>query len=217
MIILTDEQGSAAWVESRLGTCTSSRFDSIIQPSTGKLSKSCTKYACQLIAEEILGYPVDDAASSPFMIRGTKLEADAVAWYELTTDCDTTKCGLILRDDKRVGCSPDRLVGAPGGLEIKVPNVVNHLAFLLGDAEVAQKYRPQVQGCLLITEREWWDTLSYNPQLGNVIVRAYRDEPYIKLLDAALSQFLEHVAELKDKLVRAGHFPDLAVPALKLA
>lgn len=216
MIRLDMPQGSPEWTAARLAVATASRFDEILTNKTAKFSASSTRYAWELIAEEILGYPVEEA-SSQFMARGTILEKKAVAYYELRKDCDTEAVGFLLRDDGRVGCSPDRLVGTDGLLEIKVPSAVNHLGYMIGDEEIRLKYRAQVQGQLLIAERAWCDTLSYNPDLGSIIVRTVRDEEYIEKLSAGLTQFLQYVDDCKDKLVRAGHFPDLAVPALKLA
>jgi YqaJ-like viral recombinase domain len=214
MIRIDCEQGSIDWIEARLGIPTASRFDEIITPKTMKMSASCEKYACELIAEKILGYPMDQASSS-FMVRGSVLEKKAVDFYELRRDCDTEKVGVILRDDRRVGCSPDRLVGVDGLLEIKCPNAANHIGYLLDADGIG--YRAQVQGQLWVTGRSWVDTLSYNPELPPALVRVQRDEEFIGKLAQAVDHFLSFVDESMLKLARAGHIPPIEAPALRIA
>lgn len=213
MIRLDVEQGSPAWFAARLGIPTASRFDDIVTAKTLKLSNSCTKYALELIAGEVLGYDVH-LASSGFMARGTALEQKAVDYYELQRDCETEQVGLILRDDRRVGCSPDRLVGDDGLLEIKCPSAAVHLGYLLDNGI---GYRTQVQGQLWLAERDWCDTVSYNPDLPSAIMREERDDEFIIKLSDAVEQFINYVGDIKEKFVRRGYFPDLAVPALRIA
>lgn len=212
MIRLDVEQGSEAWYKARLGIPTASRFDEIITPSKWQLSKSSTRYAHELIASTILGYDVN-MVSSGFMTRGVELEQKAVDYYELHHDRETEQVGFILRDDGHVGCSPDRLVGDDGLLEIKCPSAAVHIGYLLNESI---GYTAQVQGQLWLTERAWCDTLSYNPDLPSCIVREERNEDVIRKLSEAVDQFLNHVWDLKASLVYRGYFPQLAVPALKL-
>lgn len=214
MIRLDMEQGSAEWVMARIGIPTASSFDKIITNKTAKLSESAAGYAHKLIAEKLLGISLDEATSS-FMERGAVMEQAAVAWYELQRDCDTEKVGFCLRDDGRAGCSPDRLVGGDGLLEIKCPSAHVHVGYLLDDAGIG--YRAQCQGQLWITGRRWIDTLSYHPQLPKALVRVERDEDYIGKLAAAVEQFLSFRDECLLKLARLGHIPQPDVPALKLA
>ena len=201
MIHLDVEQGSDEWIQARLGIPTASQFHRIITPKTLKLSQSADGYAYELLAEEILGHPIDEAESM-FMSRGSQMERDAVKFYEFTQGVQTERAGFILRDDRLVGCSPDRLVGADGGLEIKCYSAANHVAAML-NAE-AEKAKCQIQGGLWITGREWWDRLSYNPEMQSVITRSYRDEKFITVLADAVNQFVEFLAVCGKKLIRDG-------------
>lgn len=211
MIRLDCVQGSAEWAAARLAIPTASRFDEIITPKTMKPSASAEKYAWELIAEEILGYPVEEAADSGYMQRGTLLETKAVEFYELYRDVDTEQVGFILRDDRRVGCSPDRLVGANGLLEIKCPSAKQHIGYMLDDEGAL--YRCQVQGQLWLTGREWVDILSYNPELGSVVFRVGRDDKFIAALEAAVDAFLVLRDGMKAKLAARGYFPQIAPAA----
>jgi hypothetical protein len=83
--------------------------------------------------------------------------------------------GLCLHDEFECGASPDGLVGDDGGLEIKCPLPHTHVSYLRA-GDVTGKYIPQIQGCLWITGREWWDFMSYHPAMEDLIVRVYRDE-----------------------------------------
>lgn len=202
MIVLNCRQGSEEWTEARLGIPTASQYHRIITPKTGKFSSQADGYAHELLAEELLGHPVDEGASD-FMARGTALEKSAIDFYEFQNDVNTTRVGFILRDDKLTGCSPDRLVGDDGGLEIKCPSAKVHVGYMLG--RDADDYRCQVQGALWLTGRAWWDWLSYNPELAPVLTRFERDEAFIGKLAAAVDQFINYLDECRLKLVAGGY------------
>jgi hypothetical protein len=55
------------------------------------------------------------------MERGLIVEAEAADWYEFDQEVTVQRIGFITDDDHTVGCSPDRLVGDAGLLEIKAP------------------------------------------------------------------------------------------------
>jgi hypothetical protein len=214
MIRVDVEQGTSAWAAARLGIPTASQFDKIITPKTAKFSTQAEGYAHQLIAEQVLGMPLDNATSG-LMLRGSILEKTAVDFYELQKDCDTEAVGFILRDDRRVGCSPDRLVGEKGLLEIKAPAPHTHIGYLLDDQGIG--YKAQVQGQLWICEREWVDTLSYHPDMPPALVRQHRDDAFIRQLSMCVDQFLEMMLEMKQKLQKVGMFPGERIPPLMVA
>ncbi len=196
MIRVNVEQRTEEWLRERVGVPTASQFSRLIT-KTGKLSASANLYLYELVAENYLDALLDNVTTS-WMERGVQLEESAIAWYELQKDITTEKIGFCLTDDRRVGCSPDRLVGTQGGLEIKCPKPGTHVSYLLGSAET--EYKPQIQGCLWVCEREWWDFVSYNPVLPSALVRCYRDEAYIKTLAEIMDVFLDRLAEAKEKM-----------------
>lgn len=202
MIILDVEQGSEAWHKARFGRPTASNFNRIITP----LGKLCAKakvdaYIYQLAAEYILQKPCDNIQTD-FMARGTDLEKEARLNYELQTDTEVEQVGFCLTDNKQSGCSPDGLVGLDGGLEIKCLSASGHIAHLLDLS--ADKYKCQIQGSLYVTEREWWDQLSYNPVMLSPIIRYERDDTFIAILDQQLGIFLEKLEACKEKLKGMG-------------
>lgn len=196
MIILDLEQGSPEWGAARLGIPTASQFSRLLTP-TGKPSTSANGYMDELLAERLLGASLDQVTTD-WMRRGRELEASAVRYYELQRDCDTKAIGFVLRDDGKCGCSPDRLVGEDGLLEIKCPGAKTHVTYLRGDVSAAHK--PQTQGQLWICEREWCDVLSYHPEMPPALVRVDRDEAYIKALATVVAQFAARLDAESTKL-----------------
>lgn len=196
MKIHTMKQGSDEWVNARLGIPTASQFGRIFTPG-GRPSSAADDYLCQLLAERLLGVPVD--VSSEYMERGRGLEPDAVAFYEFERDADTTPVGFVTSDDGLVGCSPDRLVGDDGGLEIKIPSAKVHISYML-EGMLDGRYKPQVQGGLWVSGRRWWDTLSYHPGLRPALFRVERDEPYIAALAKEVYAFASRLQRAHDQL-----------------
>ena len=200
-IILDVEQGTTAWQMARIGLPTASCFDKIITEKSMKPSAQAFGYACRLLAEQKSGQPLDNATSG-FMQRGSLQERNAVRLYEFQHDVETTAVGFVLRDDRRVGCSPDRFVGTDGLLEIKSPAMHTHVEYLLDDEGVG--YRAQCQGQLWLCERDWIDTASYCPEWPTALVRQYRDEKFIAALAKAVDDFLVVVEMCKARLIAKG-------------
>jgi len=179
MRVNNHKQGSDEWLQSRLGKPTASNFGKLITP-TGKPSASADGYINELIAQRITG-ELPEFYTNSAMERGNELEPAAKALYEFTYGVEVVEAGLCLHDTLDCGASPDGLVGDDGGLEIKCPLPHNHIAYLRS-GDVTTKYIPQIQGCLWITGREWWDFMSYHPAMEDLIVRVERDNEYIKKL-----------------------------------
>jgi len=203
MIVHNVRQGSPAWMELRRGVPTASCFEKIITP-TGKPSAQAEKYMYDLLAEFVLGRPLE-GLKMPWMERGSELESDAALWYGFQRDVEPEVIGFCTTDDGRIGASPDRLVGEEGLLELKCPSPGVHVQYLLYPARGVDKaYYPQVQGQLYVTGRKWTDVVSYHPELPSVIVRVARDEEFIALLGSSLKTFCEELAKGKAELERRG-------------
>jgi len=190
-------QGSEEWQDARLGIPTASQFHRILTPKTLKPSKQARGYLHELLAERLLGEPLD-AASGGFMERGIILESEAAGWYALQSGKAVTECGFCLLDDRSAGASPDRLVGDDGLLEIKCYAPAHHVAALLGDADDA--HRLQIQGQLLVTGRAWCDLLFYHPSMPPKVVRHEADYELWQKLDNALRVFCAELALAWERL-----------------
>jgi hypothetical protein len=210
MKIIDVEQGTEAWLKARLGIPTASEFHRIITAVKGDLSKQARKYAHQLVAETLLGEPLDTGIGSlEWIMRGKLLEPQAVQQYEFTTDTETRAVGFVTTDCGRLGCSPDRLIiGQRGGLEIKCTAPATHMGFLIDGP--GDDYRQQVQGQLAIAELDYVDLYAFHPSLPPVQIRTYRDEPYIAKMRSALTEFLDMRDEMLLKAKAGGCFDAVA-------
>jgi hypothetical protein len=202
VIIVPCVQGEESWFRARMGIPTASNFHRIITPKTCAFSEQSAALAHELLAEWIVDHPIT-GPETDFMNRGHDLEDAAIEHYELLREVETSAVGFITTDDGMVGCSPDRLVGEDGGVEIKSHpgNPGIHVGFMLG-LPLEPKHKPQLQGCLWISERKWWDIISYHDEMSPVIVRIERDEEYIDKLAAAVNEFKDRLLAARLRLDR---------------
>lgn len=192
MIEVTCEQGTPEWMEVRRGVLTASDFGSIITP-TGKVSAQSKGLVCRLVAEWM--GECEDSYTTAAMERGHMLEPKAAEWYAFFQDVDLREVGHVyLDDDRLIGCSPDRLVGDDGGLELKCPLPKKQIETLLS-GKVPPEHKPQIQGNLWITGRKWWDFVSFCPHMPEFCKRVERDEKYIETLAEAAYDVQERVID----------------------
>ena len=177
MILHPVVQGTEAWRTLRLGIPTASNFEKIITPKSGKPSAQAEGYMLDLLAELVLGHPLEKIKTD-WMQRGNDLEAEAVDYYEFQTDSETTPVGFMTNEAGTVGASPDRIVTPELLLECKCPSAGTHLGYVLGKSGVDAEYRVQLQGQLYISECKAVDIISYHPQMPHAIVRIERDEEF---------------------------------------
>jgi hypothetical protein len=194
------EQNSPEWLALRAGIPTSSEFSKILTAG-GKASEQAEAYMHTLLAEWMLGKPLEDGYTNKWIEAGKEREDEAAVVYELQYDVETAKVGFVTTDDGFIGSSPDRLVGERGLLETKDPKHNTHIAYLLGKG-LDDKYRCQLQGQLFVCERDWVDIQSYYPGLPTHVIRVGRDEKYIALQRAALYTFVDRMREARRLLAQ---------------
>jgi hypothetical protein len=197
-------QYSETYDRLKLGIPTSSNFRKIITPQ-GKPSKQWREYACVLIAERILQRKIE-FYNSPAMERGLIVESEAADWYEFDQDVTVQKVGFITDDDHTVGCSPDRLVGEEGLLEIKAPLPHTQIEYWIS-GEVSERFRPQLQGQLYVSQRSWVDIVCWHDELPKVVVRVEPDEQFIKTLDRELQVFNFFIESVMEKIRAMNEVP----------
>ena len=202
-IILDCLQSTPEWFAARCGIATASNFDKICTPATAKASAQSEAYMYKLLAEWMTGAKAEEEPNE-WMLRGIELEGQARETYQFVTDNEVVTAGFIYSNEERlIGCSPDGLIpvndGDDGGLEIKCPAPHTHVEYLLG-GKIPTKYIPQVQGCMLVTGRRWWDFMSFHPEMPPLIVRVDRDDTYICKLSELLSAFNSEMQEKRAKL-----------------
>lgn len=179
MIIHDCTQGSDEWHKLRLGKLTASHAQAIATGGKG-LETLCRKLAC-----EIYTGSSEETYSNQNMITGVEEESFARMAFELETGLNVEQVGFI-EYSELVGCSPDGLIGTDLGIEIKRKTFSKHAELLLGGSFEPQ-YIWQVYMNMLITERDSWYLVSYNPKFKSksLFVEQFSpdEERYEKLLN----------------------------------
>lgn len=191
------EQGSDAWVSCRAGIPTASKFATVMAKGEGKIR---SEYMRKLAGEVITGQPMSSYKSEQ-MERGNVMEDEARETYAFICDADIRRVGFIRNGMK--GASPDSLIGDKGGLEIKTAEAHIQIDRLERD-RLPPEHVAQVQGNLWVSEREYWDFVSYWPGLPMLRVRVKRDEAYIKQMAGEIDRFNDELAELVERIRNYG-------------
>lgn len=191
------DQGSQAWLESRMGKVTASALSNVMMAKT---AAGYQNYMAQLICERLTGEPVETFKSAA-MEHGTETEPQARAFYELETGNEVVECGFIPHPTlANSGASPDGLIGDDGGIEIKAPQPAKHIKNLMGGT-IDKAYMLQMQWGMACTGREWWDFVSFNPSfpahLQLHVQKVKRDQEMIEDITASVTSFL---SEMESKL-----------------
>lgn len=195
------EQGTPEWHAARCGMVTASRFSDVLAKGQGKTRAS---YMRQVVAERLTGKPTE-SYSNAHMVRGTEQEPFARMAYEAFTGYVVEEAGFIAHPSGRYGCSPDGLIDADGGAEIKsvIPTV--QLETILA-GEYPSGHRAQIQGGMGITGRQWWDFVSFSPDMPGTmrlyIFRVLRDEEYIANLAIEVVKFISDCDEIIERLTK---------------
>lgn len=203
---MSDElQRTEEWHLQRSGRFTASRFADVLARNKKTCEPLKAYHDCiwQVVSERLTGQPTDGATG--FALQwGTEVEPYAKEAYELETGNIVTDAGFILHPDYDfAGCSPDGLIGTDGGLELKCPksSIVHLERFISG---VPAEYVPQIQGCMWVTGRKWWDFASFDPRMPEshrlLIIRVERDQAFIDRLDEAVYKANSAALELLEKL-----------------
>ena len=201
LIIYDVEQGTQAWLDLRCGNITGSKFSDVLAGGNGLVRN---KYRVQLAIERITGNPIAMDYKSAAMINGSNNEPFARANYEFLNDVESVQVAFAFHPSiKRAGCSPDSLIGDDGLLEIKCPNMVTHVNYLL-DKKIPGVYLKQMHWQMACTGRAWVDWMTYCREmpihLRSMTIRVNRDEKIIQEYEAAAEKFNSEIDYLVKKL-----------------
>ena len=204
MIIHNDIiQGSEEWLALRLGKMTASHAQAIAAGGKG-LDTLCRKLAGELF----VGKPFPTKYKNDAMQRGNDLEPEAALVYSLSKGVEVETVGFV-EYNEYVGCSPDRLVGSDGGLEIKCPDYGLHNDLILGVADFDSGYVWQCRMCTLILKREWWDLQSFHPAfkqkmlVGKLILpTAEYDDKLLKGFELGETLIKKYLEQLSDTPIK---------------
>lgn len=192
-------QGSEEWHAARCGLLTASEMKLIITPTLKVASNDKERtHLYELLAQRISGY-VEPSYVGDEMLRGKDEEIDArIAYAERYAP--VRDVGFVTNDcwGFTLGCSPDGLVGEDGGLECKSRRQKYQVQTIIENTAtdtIPDDFALQVQTCLLVTERSWWDFVSYSGGLPMATTRVYPDARYQEAIVTAATAFEARLAE----------------------
>ena len=199
MIEVHMEQRSPEWYEVRRGVITASQAHRLLTPAKRKT------YALELLAQQ-LSTEVEPSYTSQAMQWGIDIEPSAKRAYELVTGRTVIDAGFVWRDEShRVGASPDGWVNE-GLIEIKCPNTVTHLNYML-DGYPPPEYLAQMQMQMLVTGCPWCDWVSFDPRLVEndlFTKRINRDQKMIDALEVGITETLALIDQFKANITTTG-------------
>jgi len=211
------EQHSAEWFQERLGRVTASRVsDALSLLKNGSSSQAREKYKMELVTEIITGSPVEHYVS-PAMDWGVSNEPLARTAYEMETDADCERIGLVIHPEiNRAAASPDGLVGDDGLVEIKCPTTMTHLSYLR-DGIAPDQYIHQMMWQMACTGRKWCDFFSYDLRLPEDFrtfrIRVHRDDSFIGQMEKGVEQFIVELNALCEQLLKGRKAPKTDIQA----
>ena len=187
------EQKTDEWFALKSGVLSASDATAIGANGAG-LETLCREKALELIGVKKESFTNTDTD------RGNRLEPVGRAAYEFKTGLSVIEFGFITNDlYPNAGISPDGIIGDDGGCEIKARNNLKHLGLIFGDTKEIP-YN-QIQMSLMITEREWWDFISINPDFSKplFIKRIFPDLKYFAKLQTGIANGNLRIKELVDE------------------
>lgn len=98
-------------------------------------------------------------------------------------------------------------------MEIKAPLPHTQVEYWLS-GEVSERFRPQLQGQLYISQRSWVDILCWHDVLPKLVMRVEPDETFIKALERELQMFNYFIERVMEKILARY---DVPVPQGRLA
>lgn len=198
-------QYTPEWDAVKCGILSASKIDKILTPSKLKFAENggCRELidniACQRIMKklhpEFISYD---------MRRGLIEEQSARDLY-IENYAPVKECGFITNDKWGfiLGCSPDGICGVEDGGGIEVKSRLPRLQFgVIRDAAMPDEFRFQVQTTLMITERNWWDFISY---AGGMNMLTIRVEPEVNIQQAILETAGTFETKVKEAVEHYGN------------
>ncbi len=200
MKISEHPQGSEGWKMARAGVVTASEAGELLTPLFApRTGDGPRKYLYRKAAERIFGMIVDERGGTWAMGQGQAKESMAVGWYSFTRNVDVQRVGLCLTDDLKCGASPDGLIGDDAGIEIKSPEITNHIRYLL-EGRLPPEYAVQVHFSMYVTGRREWTFVSYHPHAPKLVVLVPRDEEIQAKIAATVGKFVSELDECERRI-----------------
>lgn len=189
------EQRTSEWHAERGVRITASRLVDVLAKSNTKRHKNYLRQ----IQDNLEGLPdFSTIIDRPWFEHGIEWEDEARGLYEFVTDQNVVLKGIIIHPRYDfISCSPDGLVADEGMLEIKCHKSYREYEKIKW---LPAKHKPQVQGQMWISDREWCDFMAYwrneeGTELDYKIYRVEADKEYHQMLEEKCLEFWEKVNE----------------------
>ena len=196
-------QNTEDWYRQRLGKPTASEFHRILKP-TGGFSSQRYEYMYRLIYERIYRKRANVLKPTYWMERGLSLEPLAARACENYLGKPLKRVGLLLTDDGKFACSPDRIVDWNHAVEIKCPQPWLHIQYsVLGPQN---DYYLQIHGLMYVGEFKRISFFSFCPGMPSVAHEIKRDETVMKMFAQMLPLFATEVDKHEKAARRLGEY-----------
>ncbi len=205
-VVVTEEQRTPAWHQARVGKFTGTCAADMLATIKSGEAAARRDLRARLVAERLSGATQEDGYVSKDMQRGTDLEPDAIAEYELVTDAMVVSVGFIQHPELPVGCSLDGQVNDYEGIvEVKCPKTATHIGYLRS-GKVPSAYMPQITHNLFVSGAKWCDFISYDPRLpkgGRLFLRrVLASDVDLAAYELTLRLFLSEVDREAEEVAR---------------
>lgn len=195
------EQGTDAWFQIRKGKITGTTLKAIMKNSS---SRQDAIY--DIIAQRLTSGLTDDDENP--MARGTRLEPDAIATFELQYGVQVERTGFCEDDtNSLIANSPDGLIGDTEAIEVKCPGGKNYVKMWLTN-KVPDDYYWQVLQYFIVNEKlEKLYFVGYHPEIEvhpMHVIEVYRKDLEKMIIDSRKAQeaFLLEVASILKTIIK---------------
>lgn len=203
-----NQQGSAEWIQERLGRFTASEIHKLIPSGKGGnvFSETGKTYILEKLVELETGFPASEIYG-PALDWGTEHEPMAREWYTKLTG-NVVQEAYFEPYGAHAGGSPDGLVGELGIIEIKCPfRTVNHFKYRMARTadDLPPEYFWQIQMNMLCTGRKWCDFVSFDPrvrtrELGLFVLRVEAGKAEQELLKTRIADAVLLMNQYREEL-----------------
>lgn len=196
--VVTLEQRVPEWHAARVGMLTGTCAADMLATIKSGEAAARRDLRTRLVVERLTGQSQEEGGFvSKDMQRGSDLEGDAIAAYELASENMVQPVGFLAHLELPAGCSPDGQVSDYAGIvEVKCPKSATHLGYLRS-GKVPTAYLYQITHNLWISGAAWCDFISYAPQMPEglqlFVRRVGRAEVDISAYELAVRLFLGEV------------------------
>lgn len=197
-------QGSEEWFDIKRGKLTATHINDILPSKRGY--KEARNKLMLILAREITTGITIHKRTSKSMDDGLLKEPEARAAYEAWSGYIVEEVGFIDHPTiENFGCSPDGLIDAGLGMEIKCPEPEAHFDIVVnGIKAIKKEYIIQMNVNMMCYECDRWHYVDYDPRLPDdlalVIIAVDRDKTLCTEIEKEVKKFQAELKEMLNKI-----------------